>query len=71
MNPPLSAADDLRVVNALRDNLSNTPGLSGVHGGVERAQELLALIRTFVTKPGVVFRYLGADEARGHVFEVG
>jgi hypothetical protein len=71
MNAPvvLSPADDLRVVNMLMANINNTPGLSNIHGGNERARELLMRIKRNLGG-AVIFRHLG-NEARQDVYELG
>lgn len=70
MTPPLSPADDLRVVAAMLNNVNNTPGLGNIHGGFERARELLALLKGVSAKRCIVFRWL-RDEGSQHVFELG
>lgn len=70
MTPPPSPADDRRVINALIANVNNTPGLGNIHGGFERARDLLALLKGVSAKQCIVFRWL-RDEGGQHVFELG
>ena len=41
MNPPLSPADDRRIITMLLNNVNNVPGLGNIHGGHARARQLL------------------------------
>lgn len=70
MSPHLSPADDRRIITMLLNNVINTPGLGNIHGGHDRARELLALLKGVSAKQCIVFRWL-RDEGSQHVFELG